>query len=168
VEILHSAGDQLELARTLADLGAVYHDLGESGKARTIERRALHLKQLCLAETVPAALAATASVADPAAAAPAGSGPSAAPAGVSAPSRTRPPLPSGASEEPDLNPDLSDAERRVATMAARGMTNRQISAKLYITVSTVEQHLTRIYRKLGVSRRSDLPTWIEPDLVRGR
>jgi len=168
VEILHSVGDQLELARTLADLGAVYHDLGESGKARTIERRALHLKRLCLTGAAAPTPAATAAVANPATAAPAGSGPASAQAAVSAPSRTRPPLPSGAAEESDLNPDLSDAERRVATMAARGMTNRQISAKLYITVSTVEQHLTRIYRKLGVSRRSDLPTWIEPDLVRGR
>ena len=53
--------------------------------------------------------------------------------------------------------DLSDAELRVAELAARGMTNRQISERLYVTVSTVEQHLTRVYRKLGVNRRSELP-----------
>jgi DNA-binding NarL/FixJ family response regulator len=29
--------------------------------------------------------------------------------------------------------------------------------KLYITVSTVEQHLTRVYRKLNITRRQDLP-----------
>ncbi|MCB5906095.1 AAA family ATPase [Streptomyces pinistramenti] len=52
--------------------------------------------------------------------------------------------------------DLSEAERRVAELAARGHSNRQIAARLYITVSTVEQHLTRVYRKLRVKRRTDL------------
>ena len=51
---------------------------------------------------------------------------------------------------------LSHAERRVAQLAMSGHTNRQIAAKLGITVSTVEQHLTRVYRKLSVSRRSEL------------
>ncbi|WP_344316266.1 AAA family ATPase [Acrocarpospora pleiomorpha] len=52
---------------------------------------------------------------------------------------------------------LSDAERRVAELAAEGYTNREISARLFITVSTVEQHLTRVFRKLKVSRRTELP-----------
>ncbi|MFI6513453.1 AAA family ATPase [Streptosporangium sp. NPDC050855] len=52
---------------------------------------------------------------------------------------------------------LSDAEQRVASLAALGYTNREISRKIYITVSTVEQHLTRIYRKLNVKGRRDLP-----------
>lgn len=52
---------------------------------------------------------------------------------------------------------LSAAERRVAVLAASGHTNQHISKKLHITVSTVEQHLTRVYRKLGVDGRSDLP-----------
>jgi DNA-binding CsgD family transcriptional regulator/energy-coupling factor transporter ATP-binding protein EcfA2 len=52
--------------------------------------------------------------------------------------------------------ELSDAERRVAALAAGRLTNRQIAARLHITVSTVEQHLTKIYRKLRVARRSDL------------
>ncbi|MER6901135.1 helix-turn-helix transcriptional regulator, partial [Amycolatopsis sp. NPDC000740] len=51
---------------------------------------------------------------------------------------------------------LSEAELRVAELAAHGRTNRQISETLYITVSTVEQHLTRVYRKLGVAGRSAL------------
>ncbi|MFK4070366.1 AAA family ATPase [Streptomyces sp. NPDC029674] len=55
--------------------------------------------------------------------------------------------------EPDA--ELTGAERRVAELAAEGLTNRQISRKLCVTVSTVEQHLTRIYRKLDV-RRPDL------------
>ncbi|GAA1275737.1 hypothetical protein GCM10009665_73510 [Kitasatospora nipponensis] len=52
--------------------------------------------------------------------------------------------------------ELSEAERRVAELAAHGLSNREVARKLYITVSTVEQHLTRVYRKLGVRRRVDL------------
>ncbi|ASO20721.1 DNA-binding CsgD family transcriptional regulator [Actinoalloteichus hoggarensis] len=52
---------------------------------------------------------------------------------------------------------LSNAERRVASLAAQGHTNREISQQLFITVSTVEQHLTRVYRKLNVHRRAHLP-----------
>jgi DNA-binding CsgD family transcriptional regulator/tetratricopeptide (TPR) repeat protein len=51
---------------------------------------------------------------------------------------------------------LSDAEGRVAELAVRGYTNREIGLELWITVSTVEQHLTRVYRKLGVSGRGGL------------
>ncbi len=51
---------------------------------------------------------------------------------------------------------LSESEQRVAELAGAGCTNRQISEQLFITVSTVEQHLTRIYRKLGVSGRTQL------------
>ncbi|MBP2327122.1 DNA-binding CsgD family transcriptional regulator [Kibdelosporangium banguiense] len=58
---------------------------------------------------------------------------------------------------------LSDAQLRVAQLAALGHTNRQIANTLYITVSTVEQHLTRVYRKLGVPGRSALPE--DPALV---
>ncbi|MFI9387120.1 AAA family ATPase [Kutzneria sp. NPDC052558] len=52
---------------------------------------------------------------------------------------------------------LSDAELRVARLAARGHTNREISRRLSITASTVEQHLTRVYRKLKVNSRANLP-----------
>ncbi|WP_460303420.1 response regulator transcription factor [Actinocorallia aurea] len=63
-----------------------------------------------------------------------------------------------------LAPDravLSEAEAKVAELAARGLSNRQISTRLYITVSTVEQHLTRIYRKLGLRRRSQLAAFLQ-------
>lgn len=52
--------------------------------------------------------------------------------------------------------DLTEAELRVAALAAEGHTNREIAGTLRITVSTVEQHLTRVYRKLRVHRRADL------------
>ncbi|MFJ4649648.1 AAA family ATPase [Nocardia sp. NPDC088792] len=51
---------------------------------------------------------------------------------------------------------LTAAESRVATLVADGLTNQQISRRLYITTSTVEQHLTRVYRKLGIKRRREL------------
>ncbi|MQY04627.1 helix-turn-helix transcriptional regulator [Actinomadura macrotermitis] len=56
--------------------------------------------------------------------------------------------------------ELSSAERKVAALAAAGHTNREISEKLSITISTVEQHLTRIYRKLKV-RRFDLKSVLQ-------
>jgi DNA-binding NarL/FixJ family response regulator len=52
---------------------------------------------------------------------------------------------------------LTQAESRVAVLAARGHTNREIAEQLRITPSTVEQHLTRVFRKLEVRQRQDLP-----------
>ena len=63
---------------------------------------------------------------------------------------------------------LSAAERKVAELAAHGHTNREIGRRLYITVSTVEQHLTRVYRKLNVARRTDLPTELPPAVAETR
>ncbi|GAA4464186.1 helix-turn-helix transcriptional regulator [Phytohabitans houttuyneae] len=51
---------------------------------------------------------------------------------------------------------LSTAEQRVAALAVQGHTNLQIARKLHVTVSTVEQHLTNVFRKLHVRRRTDL------------
>ena len=52
--------------------------------------------------------------------------------------------------------ELSSAESRVVGMAAGGMTNVQIASSLGISRRMVEQHLTRAYRKLGVSGRDKL------------
>jgi DNA-binding CsgD family transcriptional regulator len=54
------------------------------------------------------------------------------------------------------NPDskLTDVETRVADLAATGLTNVQIAAELFMSPRTVEAHLSRIYRKLGVSSRT--------------
>ncbi|WSD74623.1 helix-turn-helix transcriptional regulator (plasmid) [Streptomyces sp. NBC_01591] len=56
---------------------------------------------------------------------------------------------------------MSGSEQHVATLAAQGLTNREISARLFLTVSTVEQHLTRVYRKLRITSRGDLPLDLE-------
>ncbi|MGV9290759.1 AAA family ATPase [Streptomyces sp. NPDC003719] len=52
---------------------------------------------------------------------------------------------------------LTAPEQRVAALAARGLTNRQIAAGLLLSVSTVQQRLTRIYRKLRIRGREELP-----------
>jgi DNA-binding CsgD family transcriptional regulator len=52
--------------------------------------------------------------------------------------------------------ELTETERRVAELAAQGGTNKEIAAELYMGVSTVEAHLSRVYRKLGIRSRSAL------------
>jgi DNA-binding CsgD family transcriptional regulator len=51
---------------------------------------------------------------------------------------------------------LTQAEQRVARLAARGLTNRQIAEQLTVTIKGVEWHLSRVYRKLGIGSRDDL------------
>jgi DNA-binding NarL/FixJ family response regulator len=52
--------------------------------------------------------------------------------------------------------ELSPQEKTVARLARAGRTNRQISDELHLSVNTVETHLAHTYRKLGISRRSEL------------
>ena len=51
---------------------------------------------------------------------------------------------------------LTPAERRVAQLAAEGLTNRQIAETLWVTLKTVEVHLGRSYGKLGIASRREL------------
>jgi DNA-binding CsgD family transcriptional regulator len=52
--------------------------------------------------------------------------------------------------------ELTETELRVAELAAAGQTNREIADGLFMSVHTVEAHLTRIYRTLGVHTRTEL------------
>ncbi len=63
---------------------------------------------------------------------------------------------SRARPRPRSDRELTSAERRVAALVASGRTNREVSAQLFTTVGTVEVHLTRIYRKLGLRSRTEL------------
>lgn len=52
--------------------------------------------------------------------------------------------------------ELTASERRIAEHAAAGRTNREIAEQLFITPKTVENHLTRVYGKLGIGSRREL------------
>ncbi|WP_169814800.1 helix-turn-helix transcriptional regulator [Nocardia crassostreae] len=125
--IIRRGPDRLELARVLGDLGRTYDQLGDAHRSRTLRRSAMRLARFCGAEQLYRQLG------EPRAAEPPEPPAEAVPTGV-----------------------LTSAEYRVAELAARGLRNRDIAAELGITTSTVEQHLTRVYRKLKVRRRGEL------------
>ena len=52
--------------------------------------------------------------------------------------------------------DLTPAELRVARVIARGATNREAAAELFVSPKTVDFHLRQAYRKLGVRNRTEL------------
>ncbi|MFJ4830590.1 AAA family ATPase [Streptomyces sp. NPDC088747] len=133
IEELRRSGDRIELAGALADLGRTLQSLGENSRGNTVTRRAWNLAHACGAkplceETIPGR----------------------APRDLT---RERTLIPADTA----IDSKLSSSEQRVAALAAHGYTNREISLRLYITVSTVEQHLTKVYRKLKITRRQDLP-----------
>jgi DNA-binding CsgD family transcriptional regulator len=88
------------------------------------------------------------------------------PAGLAQADRTSPgsPSPQRNPAAPEAKGELTYAERRVAMLAVQGHSNRKIADQLFVTVSTVEQHLTRAYRKLNVRRRSELIAELLPRL----
>ena len=58
---------------------------------------------------------------------------------------------------------LTPSERNVAVLAAAGRTTRQIAAELFLAQKTVETHLTRVFRKLGVTSRGELAPLLTPE-----
>ena len=56
----------------------------------------------------------------------------------------------------EATPDLSAREREVAELAATGLPSRVIAERLFVSVRTVDNHLYRVYTKLGVSSREEL------------
>jgi len=57
---------------------------------------------------------------------------------------------------------LTPAEHRVAALAAAGHSNREIAEQLYITLRTVETHLTHAFQKLQITTRTDLASQMAP------
>lgn len=135
VEVLQRHGDRLELARALTDLSQAHRALGDVKLARILLSRADQVAKECQAQARPQAVSSPATF-------------------------EKPRISASFSFTPEGIESLSPSERRVAELAALGYTNREIAGKLYVTVSTVEQHLTRVYRKLDV-RRKDLLQGLE-------
>jgi len=63
---------------------------------------------------------------------------------------------------------LTPSERRIAAMTAEGLSNREIAQALFVTLRTVEMHLSNVFRKLQISSRTQIAAALaadEPDLV---
>ncbi|ACU37203.1 AAA family ATPase [Actinosynnema pretiosum subsp. pretiosum] len=137
VAVFEAVDDKYELARTLRDLGRAQRALGENKLARRVIRRGWHVARMCEAAPLCEELMPTADGLVPA-------------------------QPASAARRSDLD-RLTSSEHRVAALAASGLTNREIAVKLYVTHSTVEQHLTRVFRKLGIKQREQLPPELSVD-----
>jgi DNA-binding CsgD family transcriptional regulator len=61
-----------------------------------------------------------------------------------------------AARSAQTGPTLTEAEQRVAAQIAAGATSREAAARLYVSVRTIDTHIASIYRKLGISTRSEL------------
>ncbi|WP_079158232.1 LuxR family transcriptional regulator [Streptomyces caniscabiei] len=138
-EHAQASGNSWELARVLVDLAQAYKDLDQSARADLTLRKARQLAEECGSVPLRERIAFLGLTDEYQVV------------------RSR----GGALQIPAPAAKLSDSERRVAVLAARGMTNREISGELFITVSTVEQHLTRVYKKLDITSRQELPLHIE-------
>jgi DNA-binding CsgD family transcriptional regulator len=59
--------------------------------------------------------------------------------------------------------ELTPAERRVVHLAAAGHSNKEIAQTLFVTINTVEGHLSHAYAKLGVRSRAQLTHRLQTD-----
>ncbi|MFE5474128.1 LuxR C-terminal-related transcriptional regulator [Nocardia sp. NPDC056541] len=56
--------------------------------------------------------------------------------------------------------ELTEQERAVATLVSAGRTNRQAAEELFLSVKTIQYHLTRVYAKLGTRSRTELAAYL--------
>jgi DNA-binding CsgD family transcriptional regulator len=126
--VLDGSQAELERARTLSELGAALRRAGRRAEAREHLRGALDLARRCGADAV-AERAHTELRATGA--------------------RPRSLALSGPAS-------LTASERRVAELAASGLTNREIAQQLFVTRRTVETHLTHVFEKLGLDSRTEI------------
>ena len=135
VDVLDGSPARLELAYARRDLAHALKERGRSADARQQARVALDLATDCGSTRLATDLTRTLSRGGGRPAPSARSGPAA----------------------------LTASERRVATLAAEGLTNRQIALRLFVTEKTVETHLGHVLRKLHAASRHDLPRLLRPE-----
>ncbi|HXP52798.1 MAG TPA: response regulator transcription factor [Bacteroidia bacterium] len=58
--------------------------------------------------------------------------------------------------KPDIKPNLTKREEEIVRLVVQGLSNKQISKRLFISEKTVKNHLGNIFNKLGVSSRLNL------------
>jgi len=139
-ELLAKSGARLEHARALVELGAALRRANQRTAGREPLRTGLDLAQRCGATRL--AQRARAEL-------------------IAAGARPRREAVTGLEA-------LTASERRVAELAAAGMSNPEIAQALFITLNTVEGHLRRTYHKLSIGSRGQLPAALrsaapEPD-----
>lgn len=141
VSELRRSGERVELARTLGELAEAMHAVGDPMAGMT-SQQAISLASECEAHALLEDFRRT-----------------------SAPSQSFEPDLAGtagaAGTADAIHARLSESERRVAALAALKYSNREISKLLHVTISTVEQHLTSVYRKLDINGRRHLPANID-------
>jgi DNA-binding CsgD family transcriptional regulator/tetratricopeptide (TPR) repeat protein len=128
VEVLAGSPARLEHARARTELGAALRRANRRSEARDQLRHAVDLATICGA--MPLAARAQSEL-------------------LATGARPRRIAMSGVTA-------LTASERRVADMAARGPTNREIAQALFVAPRTVEVHLSSVYRKLRIRSRSQL------------
>ncbi|MFD5390112.1 AAA family ATPase [Streptomyces sp. NPDC127074] len=129
VDTLARSGDSLEHARALADLGTALRKTNRLADARHHLRQAATFAEQCGGLTLMRLARAEL---------------------VAAGARSRSEANCGVAS-------LTPTERRVASLAAGGLSNREISERLFVVRRTVELHLSSAYRKLGIRGRMELP-----------
>ena len=129
VEVLADADPRIELARALLAVGRRRRLARAPTEAREPLRRALEVSVACGATALTETIRTELGAAGARPRTDALSGPAA----------------------------LTPSERRVATLAADGLTNRDIAQQLFVTPKTIEVHLSAAYRKLEISSRRELP-----------
>jgi DNA-binding CsgD family transcriptional regulator len=126
--VLEPSPARLVLAQALTDHGTLLRKLGRRADSRATLRRAITLADGCGATALA--------------------------------QRARAEVMTGGGRPPRLQSEgvaaLTPAERRAADLAARGLPNREIAQQLFVTEKTVEVHLSRTYRKLGIRSRWQL------------
>jgi DNA-binding CsgD family transcriptional regulator len=128
VTVLEASESSAECSRAVVEMGAALRRGGDRAKARELLGRGLDLAHRCGARAIERRAREELQVAG------------------ARPRRERIAGPES----------LTASERRIAEMAASGLRNREIAQQLFVSLRTVETHLTHAYQKLDISSRKEL------------